>query len=398
MPVGILFGAGAAAVTYVIAALSGSSRKLVTTKPVVLPEVVTRPPAAPSKPTVVSKPAMPPLQPAPIFDERETFDEPQPDEPDAPPPMPEAPPPDPEPSLPTPVQSAPPAPLPSAPPPPAAAQPAQPLELPPAPVPEDIEEPPPDEPEAPPPAPALPPPDVTTNVPTPPTPPAPSAGTPAGFDPSLARELAPKLDANLRAKGISNYDRQLAKRFQVAAGITSDGIYGGETKGALIAYGIAKPPNAFFKPVETVPYKWANLIAVTPAAPPVAVSPSPATQAPTMPDEDEDDETPEGNQEPAATTPAQSTGPQPPAGFAPATARKLAKQVASNIESKGRLYSQAQLQTFQRAAGIAADGLYGGGARGALMHYGIARPPQPLFKPTTTQPYPWAAFDDGGAK
>lgn len=396
MPVAILIGPVTALVTIALARLGGSS----STKPLPIyteREVFGPPPKAPAVPPpppkldpVQAKPSLP-TAPLPQRELPLPPLEPEPEVNEAPPPTPAAPPADEaEEELPTPpVQQAP---IP-APPPVISPEPAKPAELPPAPVVEDIApEPEPEKPIVPPPAPAVPPPDVKSPVPTPPVQtPATSPRTPAGFDLALARELAPKLQANLKARGKFDYDRTLARKFQTAAGIPSDGIYGGETRGALLAFGVANPQPASFPPTETVPYKWAELIAVTPSAAPVVVAPEPAAAPPAVDVGPTDDEEPE----PAAATPPKSSAGTPPAGFNPTTARKLAKPVASNIDSKGKLYSQKQLKEFQRAAGLVDDGLYGGSSRGALIHYGVARPPQPLFAPVATKPYQWADLDQG---
>jgi len=263
---------------------------------------------------------------------------------------------------------------------------------------------------APPPAPAHPPPDVVSPVPTPatPKPTAPVAidhAPPAGFDPALARTLAPKVNANLISKKIGGYDHKLLKQFQTAAGIASDGLYGGGSRGALIAYGQKNAPPAFYKPTAVTPYPWAALIPQMPAAPIKTVSPAPAAVPPGEPAPAKAAPAPAARPAAAAATPPQPAAAAPaaahdvpPVGFDPAGARKMAKQVANNLQSKGVAgYDHALLRSFQTKAGISADGIYGGGARGALIHFGVPRPPQPFFKPTTTQPYPWAAFDTTGA-
>lgn len=199
---------------------------------------------------------------------------------------------------------------------------------------------------------------------------------PAGFDPSEARALAPRVASSVRTKSY-DYDRALTKRFQLAAGIAVDGIYGGETWGAVDFYAPGAP-KAILKPLDRVSYVWASQAGggsqVGPIPPPVAaVAPPPDTAAPAAPQ--------------SSAKPFQ----QPPAGYDPAKARKMAKQVTANLDSKQRAgYSRPLLKEFQLAAGLEADGIYGGGSRGALIAYGIARPPQPFFKPTETAPYPWA--------
>ena len=110
--------------------------------------------------------------------------------------------------------------------------------------------------------PLIPPPPAASSAPgtvtPPPTPvavPGAPTGAPAGFDPVKARRIAPRIASHLKTKGIANYSRQALREFQVLAGINADGIYGGQTAGALRYYlGGAKPPAAMFKPVQEVPY------------------------------------------------------------------------------------------------------------------------------------------------
>lgn len=95
---------------------------------------------------------------------------------------------------------------------------------------------------------------VTQPVPT-----LPSNMPPTGYDPIKARSLAKQVAANITNKR-NNYARDLLKQFQRAAGIDQDGIYGGESRGALEFFGVRRPPIALFKPTETQPYKWASLV------------------------------------------------------------------------------------------------------------------------------------------
>lgn len=262
----------------------------------------------------------------------------------------------------------------------------------PAPEPEPVEEPEetPNEP-APPPVPT-PPVDEHEDaheLPTPepePTPaPLPSGGAPAGFDPTQASMLAPEVAANITARKW-DYDHAALKAFQRFAGIASDGIYGGESYGALAFYlgGASLAPKALFKPTTLQPYAWADLArpavltpAPTPPAPAPAPSPGnvevgPIPPAPMPPVDEHEDE-------PAAAV--------LPAGYDPVKARKMAKQVANNIQTKSHNYDRAQLKQFQLAAGLVADGIYGGASRGALIYYGVPRPPRALYKPTADVAY-----------
>ena len=100
-------------------------------------------------------------------------------------------------------------------------------------------------------------------APTPQTPttPAPSSASaaPDGFDPQLAKTLAPQVETHLRQmlqkKTKYDYSRKLVSDFQRAAGIAVDGAYGGGTRGALIYYGASRAPGPFFKPTNTIKYE-----------------------------------------------------------------------------------------------------------------------------------------------
>lgn len=86
----------------------------------------------------------------------------------------------------------------------------------------------------------------------------PLAAAPQGYDPILAKTLAAQVEADLRASIQKNkrydYNRDLMKRFQIAAGLTPDGIYGGGTRGAMLYYGRTRAPSPLFKPTNTIPY------------------------------------------------------------------------------------------------------------------------------------------------
>lgn len=66
-------------------------------------------------------------------------------------------------------------------------------------------------------------------------------GALAGFDPAEARRLATQVARSLRSGG--GY-RSALTRFQRAAGITADGLYGPTSRAALRHYGISDPPAA----------------------------------------------------------------------------------------------------------------------------------------------------------
>lgn len=83
-----------------------------------------------------------------------------------------------------------------------------------------------------------------------------SAPIPPGYDPAAARRMAPQLARHLQSKGRSGYDRPMVRSFQTKAAITSDGIYGGATRGALLYFGAPAndTPAPFFPPLATAVY------------------------------------------------------------------------------------------------------------------------------------------------
>jgi hypothetical protein len=248
---------------------------------------------------------------------------------------------------------------------------------------------------APPPPPPPPPPDVSATLPTPSLVPdgpeidvplgdkyAPGA-PPAGFDPALARSLAPALAKNIAAKQY-DFNRAQLKAFQTAAGVASDGVYGNDSWGALL-YFTSDAPRALYKPSMPTPYPWGPIVARSAAVPAPAAAPTPS--APVTPSP--------VTAAPAAALPAPQSadvGPVPPPGFDPKLAQSMAKNVAKNIDTNKSSYSRPLVRNFQTAAGIASDGIYGGGTRRALLFYGIDRPPAALFKPTQMPAeYPWTS-------
>jgi len=80
------------------------------------------------------------------------------------------------------------------------------------------------------------------------------APTPPGYDPAKAKSRARALAAHLAKKGPAGYSRSEVKSWQQQAGLTPDGLYGGSSRGALIHFGVADPPRAFFAPIATLPY------------------------------------------------------------------------------------------------------------------------------------------------
>lgn len=77
---------------------------------------------------------------------------------------------------------------------------------------------------------------------------------PAGYDPAKAKAGASAIASHLAKKGPAGYSHPQLAVWQKQAALAPDGIYGGSTRGALIAYGVTNPPRPFFKPVATIPY------------------------------------------------------------------------------------------------------------------------------------------------
>lgn len=189
------------------------------------------------------------------------------------------------------------------------------------------------------------------------------APIPGGVDLVLAKSLAPKIESDI-IKNKFNYSRAVLTQFQIAAGLAGDGIYGGYTAGALTYFLGHTAPKPLFAPTTIKPYvppgdKSAHGSAQTNTSKPVV------NTATTVKPLD------------ASTN----------SGFNETLAKKLAPQVESNIIAKKSNYDRTLLKNFQTAAGIAADGIYGGGSAGALRYYLGHAPPKPLFKPTTEAPY-----------
>lgn len=84
----------------------------------------------------------------------------------------------------------------------------------------------------------------------------PSKALPEGYDPDSARRGAKAIASHLKRSGRANYDRRLLRSWQTKAAVKADGIYGGETRGALLFYGVpsSDAPSPFFVPTTTVPY------------------------------------------------------------------------------------------------------------------------------------------------
>lgn len=100
----------------------------------------------------------------------------------------------------------------------------------------------------------------------------------------------------------------------------------------------------------------------------------------------DDNEDPPANPQVAPQEDPANPAPEftPPAGFAPSEARSLAGRVSDNIWDRKYSYNRNLLKQFQRAAGIAQDGLYGPASKAALVYYlGPDDTPAPkaLFNP-----------------
>jgi hypothetical protein len=142
----------------------------------------------------------------------------------------------------------------------------------------------------------------------------------------------------------------------------------------------APPPAPIVVPTSTLP--------ASAPPPPLAATPAgvmPTSPAPTLPSV------------PALPAPEPTTtqAGQPPAGFNPVSAKSQAARVVANLKKGRDNYSRPTLSAWQRLAGIAADGIYGGASAGALAWYLQGTPdvaPRPFFKPTTVTPYRWAAL------
>lgn len=156
-------------------------------------------------------------------------------------------------------------------------------------------------------------------------------------------------------------------RFQKLAGIKADGILGPEVRAAAKAVGVTLPPRRV-EPKQPAP-----------------VPPEETVEAPAI--------TPEQAAAPeSAAVPAVTP---PPPGFDATQAGSLAHDLNRHLLARVKQYgSQAKwhvdrklIARFQAAAGINADGLYGGGTRGALVYYGQQNAPTPMWDPKATITY-----------
>ncbi len=89
--------------------------------------------------------------------------------------------------------------------------------------------------------------------------------------------------------------------------------------------------------------------------------------------------------------PSQPSGTQPPAGFDGTLASSLAPGLAQHIATKGYDFDRTRLKTFQTAAGLTPDGVYGNDSWGALLYF-TSDAPKALYKPSTPSMYPWGSF------
>lgn len=208
-----------------------------------------------------------------------------------------------------------------------------------------------------------------------------------GFSAELAKGTAQGIAANIRDKGKS-YSHEGLKKWQRFAGITVDGLYGGQSVGALQFFlgKTEQAPSALYAPFTPTPYQWASLAGVIVAEPepaPPAPEPTPPAPDPVKPEVVTD-----APVEATDATPAEV----PPDGFNSIAAEKQADRMAINIRTKQKKYSKKALRGWQSLAGITVDGLYGGQSVGALQFYlgTKEKAPKAIYNPKTPKPYKWA--------
>jgi GH24 family phage-related lysozyme (muramidase) len=101
--------------------------------------------------------------------------------------------------------------------------------------------------------------------------PAGATPTPSAAPPSTAGLPVRELAALIQKSGAKNPAVQAAvKAFQAAAGLHADGIYGPQTRAALVGAGALDAPAAFFEPLGSAP---------APSASPASASSSPSAAA-----------------------------------------------------------------------------------------------------------------------
>lgn len=190
-----------------------------------------------------------------------------------------------------------------------------------------------------------------------------------------AKALAVRVANDLKSKG-AKYDRGLLKSFQTAAGIAADGLYGPETRGALLRYGMSAP-------MHLVDAGLMKQITPTPPTPNSSAAKAQSGNV-TAPFVSMPAEKPSAPKPAAAPKPASSSGPS-------AAAKALAPSVGANLKAKGTAYDRKMLAAFQAAAGLAADGLYGPATRAALVACGVSAPAALFKAASSSAPKPAAA-------
>lgn len=88
----------------------------------------------------------------------------------------------------------------------------------------------------------------------------------------------------------------------------------------------------------------------------------------------------------SATAEAGAVDPAASSTYDPDRARSLAGRLASTLSRSRPGEYRSRVRDFQRAAGITADGYYGGRTYNALRYYGIQSPPAPHQPPSPDAP------------
>lgn len=179
-----------------------------------------------------------------------------------------------------------------------------------------------------------------------------------GVDLDAARALAVALVNSIKAKG-RRYDQTIAAQFQRAAGIGVDGKYGGATAGAVRYFTGKKPPAPMVRPYVERRYTPPATVTrePTPAAAPPSAGYAPAPSAPRAP----------------VQVSAGSRSTSAPIVISPQPlsrremAANLVRMVQASIQATGKppTGNVTGAVTYQRAAGIGADGKWGPQTRAA---------------------------------